>query len=167
MARARSNTPTQTRPSADAETEEFVDFTVDEAKEYLSRLISIVSPRTEPMSSLRGLCTQIDHMLATATWPLPPEKDPLLGYSMLGRMCGRSPQTIRRWVLEGLLKSEVERPGAPRKVRLSVIKAFFAAGTLDLHEVQEKYSDDEEIRREGEGGDADLHDQLERVDSSR
>ena len=74
------------------------------------------------------------------------QDDPFLSWVEAGKLLGRSPQTVRRWALEGLM--ELHRvPGAPLRVRLSALRKFLGGSALSA-EVPEDYVTEEERREE-------------------
>ena len=49
----------------------------------------------------------------------------LLGYAEVGRMFNKSPQTIRRWVLDGLIPA-VRLPTGVYQMRRDAVMSFFS-----------------------------------------
>lgn len=62
--------------------------------------------------------------------PLPPshDEDPLMTLSEVGQHVGKSPQTIARWIQDGLL--EATRVGPLFKIRRSVLARFLGGTAL-------------------------------------
>lgn len=63
--------------------------------------------------------------------PLTHEDDPILNLSEVGRMIGKSPQTIGRWCQDGLLRC-LPLPNGLRGVRKSEINKFLGGSALDV-----------------------------------
>lgn len=94
-----------------------------------------------PTSSVQPELLPVDEEPIKAPSVPPPEKTPLeiilalpddtlLNYVQVGIVYQKSPQTIRRWVLEQLLPS-VPQPGSRiRRVRKDVATAFLSATAL-------------------------------------
>jgi predicted site-specific integrase-resolvase len=62
--------------------------------------------------------------------PLTHAEDPLLNLSEVARQVGKSPQTIGRWVQDGLLKA-IRLPSGLMAVRKSEINAFLGDSALN------------------------------------
>jgi hypothetical protein len=145
--RVRSQSVTESEPE-----QEVVDPMTElvQVRDDLTRIILMVAPEVEPKVTTQGLVEQIEDIFVSLVPRLGTEEDPLLGYSEVSRLCGRSPQTIRRWVLlDKLMKGERERAGAPMRIRLSTVRQFFAAGSIDLSKYETKkkeiVNDDSEV----------------------
>lgn len=63
--------------------------------------------------------------------PVSSEDDPLLTQSQVARMCNKSPQTIGRWVMDGLLAFHRTPNGLPM-IRKSVVDKFLGASCLKV-----------------------------------
>jgi hypothetical protein len=57
--------------------------------------------------------------------------DPLLTLSEVGRAMNKSPQTIKRWVMDGLLRA-VRLPSGLPAVRRSEVNKFLGGSALDI-----------------------------------
>lgn len=57
------------------------------------------------------------------------QEDPLLSISEVGRQLGKSPQTIARWVLDGLLAA-IRMPSGLMGVRKSEVNKFLGSSAL-------------------------------------
>lgn len=74
--------------------------------------------------------TGMDIALGPPPVELPPshEDDPLMSLSEVGAYVGKSPQTIARWIQDGLL--EAVRVGPLFKIRRSVLARFMGGTAL-------------------------------------
>lgn len=123
-----------------------------QVRSELQRIIRLVAPEIEPAGTSGEMIEQIESIFISVIPRLGSEEDPLLGYSEVSRMCGRSPQTIRRWVLfDKLMKGEKERAGAPMKIRLSTVRAFFATGSINLGKYETKQKETVNVDSEVHG----------------
>ena len=62
-----------------------------------------------------------------------PEYDPPLTLSEVARMCGKHPNTIKRWCIDGLLEA-VRLPSGLLGVKRSQVMAFLGASALNVKE---------------------------------
>jgi hypothetical protein len=67
----------------------------------------------------------------TKVEPISSEVDPLLSQSDVARMLGKSPQTIGRWIADGLLSFHRQPNGLPM-IRKSVVDKFLGTTCLKV-----------------------------------
>lgn len=63
-------------------------------------------------------------------------EDPILSLHEVARQIGKSPQTIGRWLKDGLL-AYIRMPNGLRGVRKSEVNKFLGSSALDTPEVKE------------------------------
>ena len=59
------------------------------------------------------------------------DEDPFLSLTEVGRQIGKAPQTVRRWVQDGLILGE-RRPNGIYAVRQSVVNEFLGGSALEV-----------------------------------
>lgn len=94
-----------------------------------------VSGNTPPDATTAALVEQLKGgeppEIITQVEPVSSEDDPLLTQSQVARMCGKSPQTIGRWIADGLLAFH-RQPNGLLAIRKSAVDRFLGASCLKV-----------------------------------
>ena len=93
------------------------------------KITDVINPETNAMVMASFAKHREAEAKELATDPPTHKEDPLLTTSEVARQLGKSPQTIGRWIADGLLKA-VALPGGRLAIRKSIVNQFLGGSAL-------------------------------------